>query len=218
MDQVLHLHPDLQAPALFARDLPALPAGRYRLFGDFVHQTGLAETAVTDVALPDIAGKPLVGDDGAREIPPIPRAPATGPVTLEDGTSVSLESAALVANRVETLTVRLRDAGGGTVFGLEPYLGMLGHLAVLAHDGSVFAHVHPNGTVPMAALAVAASEKPVSECAPAAAEVPPVPAAAPSDVSFPYLFPHAGGYRLIVQFKRSGRVLTGVFDVRVNPS
>jgi hypothetical protein len=217
MDRVLHLHPDLQGPGLFARDLPELPAGRYRLFGDFVHQTGLAETAVTDIALPAISGKPLVGDDAAREVPPLPTAPASVPVILEDGTTVSLEPGALVAGRVQRLTFRLRDARGHEPPVLEPYLGMLGHLALIAHDLSVFAHVHPSGTVPMAALAVAQTEKPVSECAPAGTTES-TPHMATSDVSFPYLFPHAGGYRLVVQFKRAGRVLTGAFDVEVSAS
>ena len=36
-----------------------------------------------------------------------------------------------------------------------------------------------------------------------------------STVSFLYGFPRAGEYRIFVQVKRSGRVLTGVFDAQV---
>ena len=40
---------------------------------------------------------------------------------------------------------------------------------------------------------------------------------APSDtVAFPYAFPEAGTYRVWVQVKRQGRVLTGVFNTRVD--
>jgi hypothetical protein len=209
------LHPDLESPGLFARDLPALPAGRYRLFGDFVHQTGLAETAVAELELPEVPGKPLVGDDASRELPPWPRALAGAPVTLEDGTVMRFApSETLVAGQVRTLGFRVTTSDGATVV-LEPYLGMLGHLAVIAHDLSVFSHVHPSGTVPMAALAVAQTVTAVSECAPSDAGAA-TPGVSSDSVAFPYLFPHAGGYRLIVQIKRAGRVLTGAFDVQVS--
>ncbi|WP_373512875.1 hypothetical protein [Persicitalea sp.] len=36
-----------------------------------------------------------------------------------------------------------------------------------------------------------------------------------SNISFPYAFPRAGQYRIFLQIKRNGQVLTGIFDARV---
>jgi hypothetical protein len=86
-------------------------------------------------------------------------------------------------------------------------MGMAGHAVFVRSDESVFAHIHPAGSPPMAALAVA--QKDIGTSHNMAMAMSP-------EVSFPYGFPQAGDYRLFVQVKRSGRVETGVFDTRVS--
>ena len=37
----------------------------------------------------------------------------------------------------------------------------------------------------------------------------------PSEVVFPYGFPNAGAYKIVVQMKAGGKVYTGIFDADV---
>lgn len=104
---------------------------------------------------------------------------------------------------------------------------MSGHAAVRRADGGVFAHLHPVGTISMAAQEAfvkretkegkkdgKAARAEVKELPPATTPTP--HATGLTDfVSFPYEFPRAGHYRIWVQVKSEGRVLTGVFDAEV---
>jgi hypothetical protein len=84
-------------------------------------------------------------------------------------------------------------------------------------DLSVFAHVHPAGSAPMAALELAQAGLPAydEQTQSMASDMAMPPASLSPEVSFPYGFPKAGDYRLFVQVKRAGRVETGVFDAHV---
>ena len=112
---------------------------------------------------------------------------------------------------------------------IEPYMGMLGHAVVRREDGAVFAHVHPLGTFSMAAQDFFVNGRP-SKRTPSAGQRGPEPRPEPSpelhtshtngagiaeEISFPYAFPKPGSYRIWVQTKTQGRILTGVFDTFV---
>ena len=105
-------------------------------------------------------------------------------------------------------------------------MGMLGHAAFVKTDGTVFAHVHPSGTVSMAALMMAAAQNhPSQPDSGAMASMPgmamPAPnqpsTALPNSVGFPYGFPTAGAYRIFVQMKHGQTVETGAFDACASP-
>ena len=101
------------------------------------------------------------------------------------------------------------------------YMGMLGHAAFVKSDGSVFAHIHPNGSVAMSAFMMAQAQNQANT------DSGPTPGmsmpgmtqrqgALPDEVSFPYGFPTAGHYRIFVQMKHGSVVETGTFDAQVN--
>jgi hypothetical protein len=112
----------------------------------------------------------------------------------------------LVARRLTMFTFRVEDEMGQPAQDLELYMGMPGHAVFVRRDRRVFAHVHPSGSAPMAALEIAAKT---------ASPHPHHDAALPPTVSFPYGFPEPGSYRVFVQVKRGGQILTNAFDVDV---
>jgi hypothetical protein len=213
LQQVWHLHPTETRPGAFTQALPPMPPGRYRLYGDVVHASGLAETATAELTLPAVAGTPLVGDDAAGAGPPFDPARRESPLA-GGGKMVWLGGDAAVARRPAWFRFAVEDAGGAPTRALEPYMGMMGHAAFVRRDGAVFAHVHPTGSVPMAALMQLEG---VDPAAMPALHAPPASDAPPAEVAFPYGFPTAGDYRLFVQVKRAGKIETGIFDARVAP-
>ena len=202
LDYVFHLHPEQRATGVFDTSLPSLPAGTYRLYGDIVHETGLAETAVGEIALPVTTGTPLEGDDAGGATPT-----ATDSFALASGYRMVMRVPGPVKARLVNNFAFAILGPDGKEAALEPYMGMGGHAEFVKEDGSVFAHVHPTGSVSMASVAVASPE---AMMAMHQAEVGP-------EVSFPYGVPTPGRYRIFVQMRRGGRVETGAFGLSVTP-
>jgi len=219
----LHLHPERDANAFFSHTLPNLPAGHYQIFADVVTGSGLAVTMIGQTDLPQITGSPLHGDDSLAAAPaqsPASESQTSAPVT--DGRMIwERSNEPIHARTALELKFRVEDSHGAPVGNLEPYMGMAGHLVVLKSDGSVFAHVHPAGSVAMASLELAQQSLGSSSESEVRMSDMPGMKMAPStfgpEVSFPYGFPQAGDYRLFVQVKRNGQVQIGVFDLAVQP-
>ncbi len=202
-----HLHPRPVDSTTFEAALPPLPDGRYYVFADIVHETGFSQT-LTDTLLmpstPQRAWTPSDPDDawqaGAAGAP----IEWARPAELRAGTDVELKFAV-------------------TAGSLEPYMGMAGHAVVARRDGGVFVHLHPNGTIPLAAQMVYELREPgdtvrgrlgqrITERGPSHASHP----RQFETVSFPYSFPQPGRYRIWVQVKSDGRIVTGAFSAEVS--
>ena len=281
LDAFAHLHPDRLDSLTFRAALPALPPGRYKVYGDVVHRSGYAETitGMADIPAPvsvrQVSNAPAVGDaedtyvvtdplDRAGFLPADTNAVLCGKpgvkARLQDGSAIIWEhqpNTAFTTGRVYPLRFMVA-APDGKPAKLDPYLGMGGHAVVTKDDGSVFIHLHPVGTYSMAARQ--SLEKRVSETSQAVtypnpgqfidsvnqvvARLDALPSAEReavlmagmghtaagngtdatppmagmdhgSEVSFPYTFPQPGNYRIWVQVKREGRILTGAFDAVV---
>ena len=113
-----------------------------------------------------------------------------------------------VAGRDLLLSFALRDASGA-VLDVEPYMGMAAHVILASHDHRVFAHLHPSGSISMAALQKFTTDTPDARHAAHS------PATESSAIDVPYAFPAPGKYRLWVQYKRDGAVNTTAFDLAV---
>ena len=226
MDLVWHLHPNRSGEATFSQALPSMPAGTYALYGDIVHENGFPETATAEIQLPQIAGTPLEGDDAGGNGPALDKADYNAAVApLAGGYRMVWDrgTSHLRARVPYELRFRVEDASGHPADDLELYMGMLGHAAFLRTDRSVFAHVHPSGSVPMPSLSLTAeggagdlvAGDARTSANPHAAHMVVTQSGSPPVVSFPYGFPKPGDYRIIVQVKRAGKVETGIFDTRV---
>jgi len=102
------------------------------------------------------------------------------------------------------------------------YMGMRGHAAILKADGTVFAHIHPFGSASMVAMMLANPSQNMPKMqgmkmANMQMGFMPVQTMerAANVAVFPYSFPNAGSYRIIVQMKHGDTVETGAFDVAV---
>ncbi|MBV9670025.1 MAG: hypothetical protein JOZ43_03625 [Acidobacteriales bacterium] len=207
MDRIYHLHPEQTAVGSFALSLPSMPAGSYRLFADIVHANGFPETISTVAELPTVTRRPLIGDDAGGEVTPLHHASDAAVYVLPDGYSIVWKRPAVFhARQASNLNFELKDPSGNPASDCAPYMGMAAHAAVVKHDETVFAHLHPLGTVNMAAWTLAQSPDSAHDAHQHSVE---------PEVEIPYGFPMPGKYRVIVQMKHSDIVETAVFDTNV---
>jgi hypothetical protein len=226
-----HLHPLMEDSSTFLAALPPVPAGRYRVYADVVHESGFTQTLLDSVTVPAPQGPWRLSDpdDSWWE----GRAPSAVGLerlsTLADGSAITWlrDSTPLVVGRDLDLRFAVTGPDAKPTL-LEPYLGMPSHAVIVRDDGAVFVHLHAAGTIAMASQLVYELRQPgdtirgrlgrrITESERQGHSMGPS-VADPGIVSFPYAFPQPGQYRIWVQVKRQGRILTGSFDATVGPT
>jgi hypothetical protein len=210
MDAAFHLHPAPVAAGELSMALPAMPAGKYRLYADIVHANGFPETLTADLVVPaNLAAAPLAAEDASAAPPAVSQGELGAAYKLPDGYTMAWDRPAdLRANTAYAFRFRLLDAAGQPAGDVRPYLGMAGHAAFVKTDGTVFAHTHPEGSAAMQAMMLA-NPMEMSESERGDSEQ------ISNTVEFPYGFPSPGRYRIFIQMKHAKMVETGVFDAEV---
>jgi hypothetical protein len=268
MDVFAHLHPTRKDTLTFEAPLPNMPGGRYLVYADVLRYHSLQNTIADTVEIPSppkVNTMPIFAGDSddtfvvtnaintksdnfQNESITICGTPGVK-TKLQDGSSIVWEekpNEKLLAGKVYDLKFSVL-APDGKPAELQTYLGMMGHAAVIKDDGSVYIHLHPNGTY--SSTAVQVLQKRIDETsnkrpnlnnpkkfrdsvdniltqlqAMTEAERDKILMAGMThesnghhggEVVFPYAFPKAGNYRVWLQVKREGKILTGVFDAKV---
>ena len=269
MDAFAHLHPVRIDTLNYEATLPNLPAGKYLVFADIMRFNGFQYTISDSVEiktpLKNAYNTAKIGDPDDTYVitnpintksPNLPDQNITicgtpGVKTkLQDGSSIVWEEKSnkpLLAGEVYDLKFSIISPDGKEAT-LQPYLGMMGHAAIIKDDGSVYIHLHPTGTV--SSTAVTIMEKRIGENTPKPFILPTkifkdsvdkvlakiqtmseldrdkflmpnmIHSVMPKEhhgnmLNFPYVFPTAGNYRIWLQIKRNGKVLTGAFEAKV---
>ncbi|WP_101296080.1 hypothetical protein [Halegenticoccus soli] len=111
--------------------------------------------------------------------------PNTSPRATADGYVVDLHTDEILAGESAELAFEIRR-DGEDVSRLDPYLGALGHLVALREGDLAYLHVHPEETNPDSGR-----------------------------VEFGAQFPTPGRYRLFLQSKPDGTLITTQHDIRI---
>lgn len=269
MDAFAHVHPERLDSLTFESILPNLPAGKYLVYADVLRYHSLQNSIADTVEIPeipknDIAIKSLSTDSDDTFVITNPlnskgKLSESSTITLcgtpgiktllQDGSSIiwnEKPNQKLTFGKPYSLKFSV-EAPDGKPAELQTYLGMMGHAAVIKDDGSVYIHLHPNGT--FSSTAVQVMEKRIAENGNVKPNLNNPKRFRDSidnvlvtlnsmseidrdkilmagmthskeghhggEVSFPYVFPNAGNYRIWLQVKRNGKILTGVFDAEV---
>ena len=182
-----HVHPVPQPDGSLQLDYRFPAAGQYVLFAEYM-PAGERDQVFR---FPLSVGVPQTA------CPPPPLRPTVGSATAIAGhpemtAELVCQPRALLAGTHAMLLFRLTDRGQ-PVTDLEPYMGAMGHCAIVSQDTGRFLHCHPEQLYP-----------------------PHADTRGGPDLAFHAMFPAPGLYKVWGQFQRAGKVVVADFVVRVD--
>jgi uncharacterized membrane protein len=181
-----HVHPQPQKDGSLQLDYRFPHPGHYLIFGEYF-PAGQRDQAFR---FPIAVGE----DELTAELPQLQVTPAdTKPIDGHPQMTAELvtQPRTLTAGTHAMLLFRLTN-DGQPVIDLQPYMGAMGHCAIIAEDTQSFLHCHPEQVYPTT---------PDSRGGP--------------DIAFHTNFPHPGKYKIWGQFRRNGQVVIADFVVEV---
>jgi len=215
-DAFAHLHPAHAKQHMYESLLPNLPAGTYRVYADVTHETGFTQTLTTEIAVTNASDSTELSDPDDAWIVSSSSSSHSDQTAfaLPEGLTLKWDVAGVLSANTETsLRFRVLETNG-TPAVLEPYLGMRGHAVIEEKEGRVFTHLHPFGNISMASQQRFVERERTRGTKPNLEVVCGLPNKGDALV-FPYEFPRPGQYRIWVQVKARGQIMTGFFDARV---
>ena len=171
LDAFAHIHPERKDSTTFEALLPSLPPGKYLVYADIVRYSGFAETITDTIVIGEQPKRIAEIETTTNEDTYVITDPINAPgnvaldsdvvicgkpgtkTVFQDGSYAAWEGKqdqALESGKAYQLNFGLFNPDGSECLP-EPYLGMMGHAVVVSADGSVYIHLHPSGSFPMAA-------------------------------------------------------------------
>lgn len=182
MQQYQHLHPDYLSDGEFTVQYTPPIESTFYLYAEFAPTTAteaLARSVLTTQNAPQLGGVPKLVE-GSR-------------TQLADQYSVRLDAPQILStSQQHKLSFVVTDTQTGTeVSDFEPYLGVLGHLAIIHENKQTYLHVHP--------ITLTGTKD----------------ANGGRTIDFTAQFTESGTYRLYLQFKTNGHLETAAYTVVV---
>jgi hypothetical protein len=187
-----HIHPVPQPDGSLQIDHRFPHAGRYLVYAEYFPSSQRDQV----FRFPLTVGEKSAGDDELMhtELVHLEPSPASvKPIANHPEMTAELitQPRTMVAGTHAMLLFRLTDHGQ-PVTDLQPYMGAMGHCAIISQDTQSFLHCHPEQLFPTT---------PDSRGGP--------------DIAFHTAFPKPGRYKVWAQFKRNGKVIVADFVVDV---